>query len=84
MTYKERYRIERKDEIAKTKRRVGYLCKVLTTVILITMFIALFCISALDTHPVITLLIAFNSLTIMVFCLVVGEKIACDDTDTLG
>ena len=83
MTYKERYRIERKEEIKKTERRVSYLCKVLTTVILITMFIALFCISALDTHPVITLLIAFFCIGIMTVCLVFGEQIASYDRDTL-
>ena len=83
MSYKERYRIERKDEIERAERRLNRLCKILTIVIISTMFISLFCMAALDDNPSVTLMIACISLTVMITCLLCGERMACNADSTL-
>ena len=76
MSHKEKYRAERREEILRTERRVRKLCRILSAVIVATMFLGLAALSALDgNHTEASLLVAVLSFTIMTVCLIMGEKL---------
>lgn len=79
MSYKERYRIENRNEIMKAEKRMKRLMAVLTVICLSTILVLIACLSLLDAYPTISLFVACIAMVILSSCLLLGEKLQDDE-----
>ena len=81
MSYKERYRMERKKDFERAEKRANRVGKILAVITIATMMIMLGAVSALDGNTTVALFVGLIATVIMVSCIILGERIAGGDFD---